>query len=176
MYFISTVSCRSSICEHTVTSITTVPATRRSVLWVMAHKSTSLCTPLALLTNGLSLIIFARMYRAKQQVINGNNYVKAVTRYAAIETENFARVRESQRPAGIQLLLVLSSPEVDEFVENPRTGVVYITSVVSVCVSDDNFRKHQRRKFQMYQVIRHQVQIPRVLRVHIKFAIASLKD
>jgi len=28
--------------------------------------------PLALLTNGLSLIIFARMYRAKQQVINSN--------------------------------------------------------------------------------------------------------
>ena len=79
-----TVSCRSSVCEPTATPITTVSTIRRHIQLASsrtfhATRTAFIITnyvtpPLALVTNGLSLIIFARMYRAKQQVINRNMY------------------------------------------------------------------------------------------------------
>ena len=85
------------MCEPTATPITkTTTSRRRSRLYISprtfyatfnAEKVTNYCTPpLSLVTNGLSLIIFARLYRAKQQVINGNKLqpCKMTDRYTAI--------------------------------------------------------------------------------------------
>ena len=69
------------MCETTVTATTRLQNTIQSIVqmyWTtlqatrFAYKFTYHATPpLALVTNGLSLIIFARMYRAKQQVYAG---------------------------------------------------------------------------------------------------------
>jgi len=78
-YVIATVSCRSSVCETTLMSVATrmrsatanYSHTHRLTVQtsVLCYKITSKLTPpLALVTNGLSLVTFARMYRAKQQV------------------------------------------------------------------------------------------------------------
>jgi len=73
------VSCRSRMTESTAKT-TTFDTLAFYQSWYLVFKTHDFAyrvtnfgvPPLALLTNGLSLIIFARMYRAKQQVINRN--------------------------------------------------------------------------------------------------------
>jgi len=72
--------CSSSAYEAAVMNSTMMSTTKRkrvsppSTLSLIMRYSNivvkSVCGPLAVVTNGLSLITFARMYRAKQQVIS----------------------------------------------------------------------------------------------------------
>ena len=71
----------------------------------MAYMVTNYVTPpLALITNSLSLIVFARMYRAKQQVINRNMYSHDNWHGARLSPQvrqGSAWVRVPLRPSGL---------------------------------------------------------------------------
>ena len=92
------------MCEPTVTHATirqrATPSNRTREASFMAYMVTNYATPpLALITNSLSLIVFARMYRAKQQVINRNMSLRITAGFMLV----WGQTRNS--PAGVLYFL-----------------------------------------------------------------------